>query len=300
MVSKPKGLTSFQVIKKIKHHFKFRKIGHMGTLDPDASGLLVICVEHATKIAQYLIAEDKTYVVDFRLGVESDTFDNQGVMRDVSNQEISQGALEHALAKFQGEISQQVPIFSAVKVGGRKLYDYARQGKSVTPPTKKVRIYELHLKNYSYPVGQFQVRCSKGTYMRSLVHDIGRKLNVGGVTTNIFRIKSGTFSIEEATSLDDVLTWDHGQMWTKLQPIQNALADLCSVIIPEHFLPMVMNGMPLSSRQLDSCNIIYSKKSEAMVSEPALLRCSKGVNLALGDLYKGRSFKITRLLVDTQ
>lgn len=205
LVDKPRGMTSFDVIRRIRRRERTQKIGHAGTLDPDASGLLVLCLGKATKLAGALTAHDKVYEVDFTLGTRTDTFDSTGETLATSTAVVDEASLRAAMPAFTGPIRQTVPVYSAVKVAGRKLYEYARRGIEVAPPTKDVTIFTLELLSYAYPHGRLRVACSKGTYVRSLVNDLGDKLGVGGVTTHIRRLQSGVFHVQDAVELEALL-----------------------------------------------------------------------------------------------
>ncbi|MFH1016881.1 MAG: tRNA pseudouridine(55) synthase TruB [Pseudomonadota bacterium] len=221
LIDKPKGMTSHDVVSRLRRILKIKRIGHTGTLDPDATGLLVICVGKATKSSATLSDVDKTYRVGFRLGVETDTYDETGdVVARNDDVSVSEGKLQETIRGFVGEQEQQVPLFSAVKVNGRKLYEYARKGIEVTPPTRQVKIHSIDLLSFASPNGEMEVSCSKGTYVRSLIHDMGKKLGTGAITTEIRRVQCGSVRVSEAVSLEEVMK------------AENAYENLSRALIP--------------------------------------------------------------------
>jgi tRNA pseudouridine55 synthase len=207
VVDKPVGPTSFTVVRQIRRAAGVRRVGHGGTLDPLASGVLPICLGEATKLAPFLLTADKEYDVTIRLGVETDTDDADGaVVSEHDPSKISEAALRGALERFRGAISQVPPAFAAIKRDGRPLYDYARAGERVEVPPREVTIHALELLAFGGPTDvRLHVHCSKGTYVRALARDLGRALEVGGHVTALRRTRSGLFTLAEARPLDQVL-----------------------------------------------------------------------------------------------
>jgi tRNA pseudouridine55 synthase len=207
VVDKPVGPTSFTVVRQIRRAAGVRRVGHGGTLDPLASGVLPICLGEATKLAPFLLTADKEYDVTIRLGVETDTDDADGaVVSRHDPSEISEAALRRALERFRGPISQVPPAFAAIKRDGRPLYDYARAGERVEVQPREVTIHALDLLAFGGPGDvRLHVHCSKGTYVRALARDLGRALEVGGHVTALRRTRSGLFTLAEARPLDQVL-----------------------------------------------------------------------------------------------
>lgn len=216
IVDKPQGLTSQQVVSRLKHHFKIKKAGHTGTLDPLATGVLPVAFCEATKVIPYLEEEKKVYQVEGKLGEATDTLDAEGkVVAQGDASKITKALLAKALEKLTGEIIQTPPLYSAIKVKGRALYTYARQGK--TPehiPERKVQIHQLKLTGWEAPFFTLEVYCSRGTYVRSLVHDIGADLGCFAHMTQLRRLQSGPFllsesvpweKLQEASSLEEFL-----------------------------------------------------------------------------------------------
>jgi tRNA pseudouridine55 synthase len=207
VVDKPVGMTSFDVVRKVKRAARVKRVGHGGTLDPLASGVLPVCLGEATKLAQFLLDADKEYDVTMCLGVETDTYDAAGtVTARADAAEIDEARVRAALPAFTGGISQTPPVYSALKRDGRPLYDYARAGEAVEIAPRDVTIHELALIGWDGPGAvSLRLRCSKGTYVRSMVFDLGRALGVGAHVTALRRTRSGPFGLGAAVSLEDAL-----------------------------------------------------------------------------------------------
>lgn len=213
LVDKPKGWTSFDVVAKVRGVLKRArvnksKVGHTGTLDPLARGLLVLLVGNYTKKATELSKLDKTYEVEMKLGETSTTGDDEGVKQVTSKQEPSIKEVEEATNGFVGEIEQVPPVFSAIKVNGQRAYKLARAGKEVKLEARKVVVYSLEFIDYKYPFVKFTVKVSSGTYIRSLVEDIGKKLGTGAYMSDLNRTEVGQFSIKDAVRIEQILKRD--------------------------------------------------------------------------------------------
>ncbi len=209
IVDKPKGLTSRDVVNIVSKKFNTKKVGHTGTLDPIATGVLVICVGCATKLVNELSSECKEYVASVELGTLTDTLDITGKIINESEAIISKEDIINALDSFKGFYMQEVPIYSAIKVNGKKLYEYAREKRSVELPKREVEIKNIELLDevkYSNGKTRFKFKCSvsKGTYIRSLIRDIAHKLNTIGVMCDLRRTKLGNFKVEDAVKIDDI------------------------------------------------------------------------------------------------
>lgn len=205
-VNKPKGFTSFDVVAKLRKILKTKKIGHAGTLDPLATGVLPILVGKATKLCDLICDNYKEYVADFKLGVLTDTLDITGKILLTSSVSVSKLNIKNALQKYLGEFYQTVPMYSAVKVNGQKLYNLARKGQEVERPKKLVKISKLELKNYDPQAkeGRIIVGCSKGTYIRSLIDDLGKDLGCYATMINLCRIQSCGINLTETVTLDEL------------------------------------------------------------------------------------------------
>jgi len=205
IINKPKGWTSHDVVAKLRKTLSIQKIGHTGTLDPDATGVLCACIGKATRLIEYTSEDEKEYRVIMRLGLTTDTLDAAGkVIKETKDFSVAREVIEEAFTKFTGRISQIPPMYSAVKVGGTPLYRLARQGKEIPRAPREVFIREIRLLEYSGEFVKFDVLCSRGTYVRTLCADIGDHLGVGAHTYSLERLRSGVFTIEDALSIEDV------------------------------------------------------------------------------------------------
>ena len=204
-IYKPKGITSHDVVSILRKITKIKQIGHTGTLDPFAQGVLPICIGKATRLIEYL-QDDKEYIAQIQFGQNTDTYDIDGKVTENFDKKITADDLKNILPEFRGEISQLPPIYSAIKVNGKKLYDYARKGESVEIKPRKVTISKLELLDFDIEkqTAKIIVGCSKGTYIRSLAFDIGKKLGCGAFLSELTRTKAGTFNIENTVSLENL------------------------------------------------------------------------------------------------
>ena len=228
IVNKPKGITSRDVVNEISKKFRTKKVGHTGTLDPIATGVMVVCLNAATKLVDKLTSYDKEYIATCILGIETDTLDNTGKILNTMQTHITKNQIETTLNKFIGSYEQEVPKYSAIKINGKKLYEYARENIEVKLPKRNVIINNINLVSgprYMDNKTEFTFKCSvsKGTYIRSLIRDIASDLNTYGIMTDLIRTKQGNFDIDDAISLDqvtennlikikDVLTCQHVQI----------------------------------------------------------------------------------------
>lgn len=207
LMDKPSGMTSHDMVYAVRRTLEQQEVGHTGTLDPLATGLLVICVGRATKIAQFISNLDKTYVASVRLGLRSSTYDAEGVAMDAVPREtstITREQVERLLDGFVGTQKQQVPAHSAVKINGQHLYELARKGHDMELPEREVTISHIQLLDFKESVARFEVTCSKGTYIRTLAHQIGEHLGCGGYLAGLRRTKVGPFSIENALTIEQM------------------------------------------------------------------------------------------------
>ena len=205
-LNKPQGMTSRQALDRIRKLWGVKKAGHGGTLDPDATGVLLICLGKATKLFDSLQKGTKSYKATATLGITTDTFDASGqVLMTSSTEHISENQIEFVLKNFVGKIDQTVPIFSAVKYQGQPLYKIARQGKQIENlPSRQVTIKSIEITSINLPKFVFRVDCSKGTYIRSLVSDAGKRLECGAILSKLVRTRSGIFKLEDAYNLDSL------------------------------------------------------------------------------------------------
>ncbi len=204
LINKPIGITSFDVIRALRRQTGVRKIGHAGTLDPLASGLMLMLFGTACKQAQVLTKLDKRYVAQLTLGATSSTGDGEGDKTSVSSRVPESAEITPVLAAFTGEITQVPPIYSAIKVGGQEAYKHARAGRSVEMPSRQVKIYDNQLLSYDYPIIELSAHVSSGTYIRTLAEDVGRALGTGAYLSGLVRTEVGQYDLSEALVLDQV------------------------------------------------------------------------------------------------
>lgn len=247
VVNKPKGYTSRDIVNIISKKFNTKKVGHTGTLDPLAEGVLVVPIGRALKIAELLTSTTKEYEAEVILGYETDMLDITGkeTKRNIPN--ATKEEIEKVLKTFIGKSMQEVPMYSAVKIKGKKLYEYAREGIKVIPPKKEIEIYNIELvgePQYLENIIEFKIKCSvsKGTYIRSLIRDIGYKLETFGTMKSLKRTRQGIFKLEESYSLEDIEKDNY-----KILKIREALPDIKITIIDDITLKKVQNGMILPS-----------------------------------------------------
>jgi len=249
LTDKPLGLSSSQVVSKIKFMFAAKKVGHTGTLDPMATGLLPICLGEATKFSSYLLNADKTYEGLIRLGYKSSTGDAEG---KITKQKISNMPslveIKKILHKFIGIIEQTPPMYSALKYQGKPLYSYARDGINIPRPKRKVTIYAIDLKEYEENNLKLKIKCSKGTYIRTLAEDIGDQLNVGGYLIELRRTNIGNLSIENALNIDQIeITKDEDKLKLLLPP-EELLSEYEKIILNTHEENAIKDGKAIQQK----------------------------------------------------
>jgi len=205
-INKPAGITSHTVVNKLRKFYGIKKIGHAGTLDPFATGVLILLVgRDSTKRSQELMKQNKIYRTKLKLGYISDTYDKDGVIQEYNIQKVpTRPEIDQIIASFIGEISQIPPMYSAIKINGKKMYELARKGQTVDIPARLVNIYNITVLDYTYPYLTLDIACSSGTYIRSLGYDIGIKLETGAYLEELERRQSGEYNIENCYSLDNL------------------------------------------------------------------------------------------------
>lgn len=264
-VYKPKGLTSHDVVAKLRKITKIRQIGHTGTLDPFATGVLPVCIGKATRLIEYL-EDDKEYLATVQFGKNTDSYDIDGEVTATFDKRVNQDELEDVLGNFRGEIMQLPPIYSAVKVNGKKLYEYARKGEDVEIEPRKVFISKLELLDFDVETqsAKLLVACSKGTYIRSIAYDVGRMLGCGGYLTALERTKAGKFKLETAVRLEDL---------SELSVVVNHLINPVDVLnlpvfeLDETQKNLVSHGMSIENQgfnNLDVVILLYGAKIYAV------------------------------------
>jgi tRNA pseudouridine55 synthase len=223
LVDKPSGPTSHDVVDRLRRHFRLKKVGHGGTLDPAATGLLIILLGRGTRLSERFMSSDKTYAGVMRLGIATDTQDADGtVVREADPSGVTREQLLAAMAPFKGDLYQTPPMVSAIKHAGVPLYKLARRGEEVERKPRLIHIYELRLEDFTPPRATFLLRCTKGTYVRTICHDIGEALGCGAHLEQLRRMASGPFDVAAAVPLDRLLSMEQVQ--------------LLDVVIPMHAL----------------------------------------------------------------
>ena len=250
-INKPRGKTSFRIVALIRRWSGERHIGHAGTLDPDATGVLPVCLGRGTRIIEYLMDTTKAYRARIEFGAATDTYDSSGNITrqgDISN--INRETVKTALDKFRGTIEQIPPMFSALKHGGQPLYKLAREGISVERKKRKVTIHRLELVYWKKPVATVDIECSKGTYVRSLAHDLGEYLGCGAHLKNLVRTRCGIFDISDAISLPQLRRFFSNGNWQQhLYPIDSVLEDFPALVINREAEEDFKNGKRLMPQQ---------------------------------------------------
>lgn len=242
-VYKEKGYTSHDVVAILRGVLKQKKIGHTGTLDPEATGVLPICLGKGTKVAGMLTDKDKTYRTSFILGQETDTQDHTGAVVNELAWDVTEKQVMDTLASFTGPIDQVPPMYSAVKVNGRKLYDLAREGKTVERKSRSIVIHNIKDVTIDLPMISMTVQCSKGTYIRTLCRDIAEHMGTCGHMTSLERVQSGSFLLETAKSLDEIKEYTaEGSIQAYIIPVDWMFADYDSVIINKSYDKLLENG----------------------------------------------------------
>lgn len=238
-IYKPVGMTSHDVVATLRRVTKIKQIGHTGTLDPFAEGVLPICVGKATRLIEYL-QDDKEYLATVQFGASTNTFDLDGEKTSVSGKKVTKSEVEEGLKAFSGEISQLPPIFSAIKVKGKKLYEYARKGEEVEIHPRKVVIENIELKVFDEENQQAQIliKCSKGTYIRSIANDLGQNLGCGGYLVKLIRTQAGSFRVEDSFQLDTVEVEKNF-----VNPLD--VLNLPKIAVKDKDLTKIKNGMPI-------------------------------------------------------
>jgi len=243
VVDKPAGITSHDAVDRVRKLLGERKAGHTGTLDPMATGVLPVCVGEATKIASFLAGDDKVYEVTMRLGVRTDTLDMTGRVLAEQEPRVSEADVKAALAAFAGKISQVPPQYSAVKVGGKALYKWARKGVRMEVPAREVEIRDILLQGIEMPFVRFTVRCSKGTYVRTLCADMGDRLGCGAALEKLRRTASGIFREEDAVRLDgESEDGIRVRLRQALISMSRALPGIGDIVIPPLMEQKLMKG----------------------------------------------------------
>lgn len=292
LVDKPSGMTSHDVIDRIRPIANTRRVGHAGTLDPMATGMLVVCIGGATRIVQFLTGLTKDYSGCITLGACSSTYDAEGAIVEQSQPlPERQSEIEAAMASQLGTSTQLAPPFSAVKVKGKKLYEYARQGEEVPQKHRQVQIFHFDLLDYEQPNIQFQAKVGSGTYIRSMAHDLGAHLGCGGYLAELRREAVGSFRVQDAIPLDE-LCHDPALLPSLLMTTSQALPHLPKIIVGPDTQATILHGRGFTTRDILSCETL------PLASETALVTNSQGEALSIvrGEPAQGDEGELENIL----
>ncbi len=264
-VYKPAGMTSHDVINRLRRVLKIKKIGHGGTLDPMAEGVLPVAISHATRLIDFL-PQEKEYLANFRLGVISKSYDTETELEKFSDKTVTADDINKILENFKGEIKQKPPMYSAVKVGGRKLYELAREGETLDVQERTIVVNKILLNDFdeNTQTGSLLINCSKGTYIRSIIHDMGQKLETGGIMLGLVRVKSGGMTVENSVNINDIT--DITVAEKNLIPV-SALLDFNAVNITDKEFEKVRNGNEIQNKNFDGYVFVKYKNETVALGE---------------------------------
>ncbi len=276
IINKPEGPTSHDIVNKIRRLYSTKKVGHTGTLDPMATGVLVVLIGRAAKACEYSLSDRKRYTATLRLGIETDTEDTTGNVLKEAAVNVTEEDVKTALSSFKGNIKQIPPMYSALKVGGKKLYDIAREGGTVERKAREIEVFEIsasHIEGNDY---RLEVECSAGTYIRTLCADIGKALGCGGAMASLERNEACGFSIKDAHTVEEIEAFSAEEKLALLRPVEEIFYELDAVKLPAFYERLFRSG----------CEI-YLKKAklpECPVGTRLRVLDSKGIFFALGEI----------------
>lgn len=251
-IIKPTGMTSHDVVSAVRRILNIKKVGHTGTLDPDASGVLPICIGKSTKVSELILNKDKSYICELTLGINTDTYDSSGEIIETFDVNVTEEQIKKAFEAQLGEIDQVPPIYSALKVNGKRMCDLARSGRAdeIVVKSRKVNIKELNVLSINSNKIMFYVKCSKGTYVRSICYDIGKDLGCGGHMSFLLRTSSGKFNLENGITLDQLQEFkDNDTLENYLYDIDYVLSNLNHVVINQNAYKYYTNGGVIDDRR---------------------------------------------------
>ena len=261
VINKPKGYTSHDVVAKVKKILNVKKVGHTGTLDPNATGVLPLLLNNGTKLSKYLIEHDKEYIATIKLGIKTDTADSEGnVIEEKAVGDLLN--VQEVLNTFLGKQTQMPPMYSAIKVKGKKLYEYARSGQTIRIEPRNIEIYSIELLNISKETNEitYRVQCSKGTYIRSLCEDIAQKLGTVGYMKELNRIKVGRFKIEDAITIEELESQKDNSDFvnSKIITLEKLFENYEKIELTEKELAKFLNGVKIDVKNSDGIYNVYS------------------------------------------
>lgn len=277
---KPVGKTSHDMVYFIRKTLGIKRVGHTGTLDPCAEGVLPVLVGRATALSDFLMVGDKIYTATVRLGITTDTYDTTGTVLNKTTPDVSLTDIEKALKDFTGELEQEPPMYSAIKIGGKKLYHLAREGKEIERPKRKITIFDISVFDFDKENNEFKMRvhCSKGTYIRSLCHDLGKALGCGAAMSALVRNKTGIFEDSEALTCEMIENAVKGGDFSFITPPDKVLSEFPEITVNEETSRKIRNGIMLRTNQL-------------------------GINLSVGEkirIYDAERFLCLAKIVDSE
>jgi len=279
LFDKPAGITSHDVVLQIRRIIGQRKVGHTGTLDQRATGLMIICLGKATKISRFITDLEKVYEAEIYLGRKSKTYDGEGVFVDqlpIKIPDLTEREFKDILSEFTGIIKQKVPVYSAVRVQGQHLYKYARQGIDVEPPERDVEIKQIEFLDYKKPFLTIKVSCSKGTYVRALANDLGNRLGCGGYLSHLRRLSIGNLTLKKALTFDHIRTYHQNDVLTKKLIPYHKILDFGALTVTESFEKYVLSGKEVKRKY------IIEWEGNFQPGDKIFLKNSQGEVLAVG------------------
>lgn len=294
-IYKEKGYTSHDVVARLRGILKQKKIGHTGTLDPEAEGVLPVCLGRATKVCGLLTDKDKTYRTVLLLGKTTDTQDLTGsVICEKDTSMLTRENVKQCILSFTGEYDQIPPMYSALKIGGKKLYELAREGKTVERKSRRVSIYEIRILKMELPRVEMEISCSKGTYIRTLCNDIGDRLGTGGCMECLLRTKAGPFLLENSIRLSEVeRIFQEGRLDSVLVPLDRVFSSYKQIILKEEALIPGYNGNPLEQRHVEGPDGL------PVCGESYRLYDPDGHFVGIYE-YDGKKFRLIKMFLDPE
>ena len=280
IVDKPQDWTSQDVVSKLRGVFKTRRIGHGGTLDPMATGVLPVFVGRATRAVEFFEHAEKTYIATLCLGLTTDTEDISGRVLEEKAVSVTEEELETVLSRFRGEIDQVPPMYSAIKVNGQKLYELARKGREVERQSRKVTIFRLECEEFDGSEAKLFVHCSKGTYIRTLCKDIGEALGCGGCMAALRRVSAGAYTIENAVALETLVGEENPEKY--LLPADSLFEEYPQAVLTENQEKRCRNGNSFSLNLADDTYRVYSKTGEFLM----LAKVEKGIMTTIKSFFE--------------
>lgn len=276
-IKKEKGFTSHDVVAIVRRTLHIKKVGHTGTLDPDAEGVLPICVGKATKLSDLVMNGNKTYVATLKLGATTTTEDSSGEVLETKPVDFDENKIKEAILNFIGDIEQIPPMYSAIKVGGKKLYELAREGKEIERKSRKVTIEDIKILKFLPPDAvEIEVKCSKGTYIRTLCSDIGKYLGCGGHMATLVRTGTGNFSINDGITLGELKEFaENNKLNEVFIPMESIFSNYSKITVKESFTNLLYNGAKLHIRAVENFNSEYEEDKVVVVYDS----CGKFVGI---------------------